>query len=208
VGLEAKLTAVIDGATHAGTLLLEPDYLLFRAAPGFRWKLALTALQQIDAQNGVLTVNRTAAFPLGEAAAAKWLDKIRHPKSLLDKLGVKAEHRTGILGPAPEDFLEQLTGRLNNPPAARLKQNLDAVFAFLETPADLPRLQQARAALAPAGMIWLVYPKGGKSITEKAVREATFALGLVDVKVASFSATWTAVKVVIPVASRPKGKKN
>jgi hypothetical protein len=202
VGAEAKTTGVIDGRQYPGTLLLESDYLLFRSPPDFRWKLALTEAHELSVCDGHLVVNGHARFALGDAAAAKWIDKIRNPKSLIDKLGVKAEHRVGFAGPVPEDFAATLAGRLNNPATSRLKQNLDIVFAFLETPADLGRIQQARDAIAANGMIWLVYPKGGKTIKESQVRQATFSLGLVDVKVAGFSATLTAVKVVIPVMER------
>ncbi len=49
---------------------------------------------------------------------------------------------------------------------------------------------------------WIVYPKGVKSITEAEVMKAGKAAGLVDTKVASFSSTHTALKMVIPVSKR------
>ena len=205
MGLEAKTTATIEGIERAGTLMLESDFLLFRS-PDYRVKIPFATIRSVTAAEGALNVKLErggAKFALG-AASVKWLDKIQNPKSLLDKLGVKPAHAVGLAGIAGESFLELLRARLNNPPAPRLKQNLDVVLVGLDTPADLGRIGKARDALAPAGMIWLVYPKGGKSITEQAVRAATFALGLVDVKVASFSSTHTAVKVVIPVADRRK----
>jgi hypothetical protein len=205
MGAEAKTTATIEGVQREGTLQLESDFLLFRSAE-YRLKIPFATLKSATAENGELTVRLErggASFALG-AAAAKWLDKIQNPKSLLDKLGVKPEHAVGLAGLTDESFLELLRQRLNNPPAARLKQNLDVVFVALTTPADLGRLAKARAAIQPHGMIWLVYPKGGKTIGEKDVRAATSALGLVDVKVASFSTTHTAVKVVIPVAARSR----
>jgi hypothetical protein len=48
----------------------------------------------------------------------------------------------------------------------------------------------------------VVYPKGQKHITEAGVFAAGKQAGLVDVKVASFSATHTALKFVIPVDRR------
>lgn len=195
---------MIEGVEREGTLQFESDHLLFRA-PEYRLKIPVDAMKSVavECDSLVIKLDRGgAAFALGASVAAKWLDRIKNPKSLLDKLGVKAEHSVGLIGLDDESFLEQLRARLNNPPSARLKQNMDVVFAGLTTPADLGRIAKARAALAPAGALWLIYPKGGKTITEKAVREATFALDLVDVKVAAFSATHTAVKVVIPVASR------
>lgn len=205
MGAEAKTKATIEGVEREGTLQLESDFLLFRA-PDYRLKIPFASMKTVAAADGALEVKLErggASFALG-AAAAKWLDKIQNPKSLLDKMGVKAEHAVGVTGLSDESFLELLRARLNNPPAPRLKQNLDVVCVGLATPADFGRIQKARAALRPHGMIWLVYPKGGHGVTEKDVRAATFALGLVDVKVVAFSTTHTAVKVVIPVAARGK----
>lgn len=205
MGAEAKTKATIEGVEREGTLLLESDFLLFRS-PEYRLKIPFSTMKSVTAGDGALQVRLErggASFVLGEAAA-KWAEKITNPKSLLDKLGVKPEHAVGVVGLADESFLELLTGRLNNPPALRLKQNLDVALVGLQTPADLDRVSKARTAVKSNGMIWLVYPKGGKTITEQAVRAATFALGLVDVKVVAFSSTHTAVKVVIPAAGRSK----
>ena len=51
-------------------------------------------------------------------------------------------------------------------------------------------------------MLWIVYPKGRKEITERQVLDAGRAAGLVDVKVVSFSASHTALKFVRPKAKR------
>jgi hypothetical protein len=208
MGLEAETKALIEGVERAGTLQLESDFLLFRA-PDYRWKIPLATLKAARVEAGALEVKLErggAVFALGDAVAAKWLDKIQNPKSLLDKLGVKADHAVGILGLTDESFLELLRSRLHNPPLSRLKQNLDVVLAGLSSADHLDRIAKARQAIHAKGMIWLIYAKGGKTITEQAVRAATASLGLVDVKVVSFSSTHTAVKVVIPVAAR-KGAK-
>jgi hypothetical protein len=52
-----------------------------------------------------------------------------------------------------------------------------------------------------------LWPKGRKELREDDVRAAAKAQGLVDVKVMSFSATLSALKLVIPVALRPKPTK-
>jgi len=48
----------------------------------------------------------------------------------------------------------------------------------------------------------VIYPKGGPAIREIEVLEAGRAAGLKDVKVASFSATHTGLKFVLPVSKR------
>jgi hypothetical protein len=61
---------------------------------------------------------------------------------------------------------------------------------------------QGAGALKRNGAIRVVYPKGRKDITENDVRQAGLRAGLVDVKVARFSETHTALKFVIPVRRR------
>jgi len=59
-----------------------------------------------------------------------------------------------------------------------------------------------KKSLQPAGAIWVVRPKGTPAIKDVDVIAAGKAAGLVDVKVAAFSSTHTAEKLVIPVARR------
>lgn len=85
--------------------------------------------------------------------------------------------------------------------------SLDVVWAFFTRAADmadaLPRL---RAAIQPAGMIWISWPKRtartDTDLTEDIIRDAALAGGLVDVKVCAVDATWSGLKLVIPVAQR------
>ena len=193
MGAELKCQVTIEGVDREGTAWLEGDHILFRGAD-YRVKLPLTGLTP-KAVDGRLELGRVV-FHLG-AQAAKWADKIANPKSLLDKLGVKPGLSVAVLGVKAAEFLAQLTE-----PSTKLKQNQDLVFLGIEKPADLARLAAIRAKLAPTGAVWLIYPKGGKAITENEVRQATSAAGLVDVKVVAFSKTHTAVKVVIPTLAR------
>ena len=47
-----------------------------------------------------------------------------------------------------------------------------------------------------------MWPKGRPELREDDIRRAALAIDLVDVKVAAFSATHSALKLVIPVAKR------
>jgi hypothetical protein len=62
--------------------------------------------------------------------------------------------------------------------------------------------------LKPTGAVWVVYPKGMAQIKENDVLAAGRAAGFVDTKVASFSATHTALKFMIPVAQRGASRKS
>lgn len=193
MGAEVECRATIEGVERQGKASLEADYVLFRGAD-YRLKLPLAGVA-VEALDGRLSVGRVVLH-LG-AQASKWADKIRNPKSLLDKLGVKAGQSVVVLGVKDAEFLAQLTA-----PGKRLKKDLDLVFLGAEQPADLDRLSEIRGKLSPAGAVWVVYPKGVKTITQQDVIRATKLAGLVDVKVAAFSKTHTALKAVIPVFKR------
>lgn len=78
----------------------------------------------------------------------------------------------------------------------------DMIFLAADTTDDLSHMRALQASLKPNGAIWVIYPKGQKHITEGGVFAAGKQAGLVDIKVASFSRTHTALKFVIPVDRR------
>jgi hypothetical protein len=69
---------------------------------------------------------------------------------------------------------------------------------------DLARL---RPVLAPAGLIWVCWPKKAAKvetdITEDTVRRLALPMGFVDVKVCAIDAVWSGLKLVIRKALRP-----
>ena len=116
MGAEVECRATIEGVERQGKASLEADYVLFRGAD-YRLKLPLAGVA-VEALDGRLSVGRVVLH-LG-AQASKWADKIRNPKSLLDKLGVKAGQSVVVLGVKDAEFLAQLTA-----PGKRLKKDLD-----------------------------------------------------------------------------------
>jgi hypothetical protein len=194
MGAEAMCTAEFDGQRSEGKALLETDYVLFRG--DFRLKIPFGDIQKIAADDSRLTIRfagGSVKFDLG-AASRKWMQKIQHPPSLFDKLGVKPGLRIAILGVAHEES-QSLTGEL-------VKKQADIVFVGIESNAELTKIEKAATAIQPAGAVWVIYPKGRKDIREADVMAAAKAAGLVDVKVCAFSATHTATKMVVPVAKR------
>jgi len=69
----------------------------------------------------------------------------------------------------------------------------------------------AAKALAPAGMLWISWPKKSSGVatdlTENVVRRGGLDAGLVDVKVCAVTDIWSGLKFVIPVKNRPKGNR-
>lgn len=203
MGSESLCTVHFGGQRSDGKALLESEHLIFRGA--FRLSIPHKAITKLDADDGTLRVtfpDGTAIFELG-ASAAKWAEKIRNPRSLLDKLGVKAEMRVAVIGIDDVSFLEQLAERTADISRRTPKKDTDLIFFAANELTDLARLEKLRAHLTPAGAIWVVHTKG-KSAPFKDVDVFASAkrAGLVDVKVVSFSATHTAEKLVVPVKNR------
>lgn len=86
-------------------------------------------------------------------------------------------------------------------------QGLDMIHAFHTDAARLKAaLPALRAAIQPAGVIWISWPKRAAKIatdiTEDVIRAEALPIGLVDVKVCAVTEVWSGLKLVIPVAQR------
>jgi hypothetical protein len=197
MGQELQCRLQYQKRTLAGTAYLETDYLLFRGEE--RLKIALKDLTAVQAEDGLLKIEfpgGPAALELGKAAG-KWAQKILHPPTRAGKLGLKPGLAVRLAGEFDAGFLEELRGcNIDGTGKA------DLVFFAAASKRDLARVGKLGAWLKPAGALWVVYPKGVAAIREIEVLEAGRAAGLKDTKVASFSATQTALRFVIPVGER------
>jgi hypothetical protein len=80
---------------------------------------------------------------------------------------------------------------------------LDLAFLMVREPADLRRLADLRPLIRSNGAIWVLRVKGpGAAVRELDVIEAGQRHRLVDNKIASFSETLAAMRLVIPVGLR------
>jgi hypothetical protein len=123
------------------------------------------------------------------------------------KLGMKEGSRVAVLS-APDDF-DATLGPLPDGVVVRrrLRGPLDVVVFFTTSRAKLDRrIDALRAALDPAGRLWVAWPKRASGVatdvTESVVREIALAHRLVDNKVAAVDATWSGLQLVIRVADR------
>lgn len=202
MGAEAICTATFGRRRAEGKALLETSELIFRS-PELRLKIPFSEIKKLDVNGGKLIVSYdkgTASFDLGPRAP-RWAEKIRKPKSLLDKLGVKPDHRVCILKVNDADFVADLKLRVPGV-TVRLIRDADVIIYGAEATTALSKLLSLRYAIKPDGMIWIVTPKGKGGVPEADVMAAGKAVGLVDVKVAAFSPTHTATKFMIPKAMR------
>ena len=195
MGQESNCKLDYDGRTWQGKALLETSELIFRGDT--RLKIAFKEISHVEASDGRLLI----AFPQGEATfhlgnvAAKWAAKILNPPSRLDKLGIKPGSRIRWIGPPDKEFKQEAV----KSGAAFVRARPDLTFLAAASLHDLAALE---LGAAPA---WVVYPKGLSTIREVDVLKAGRDAGLVDIKVASFSPTHTALKFVLPKVSGPAG---
>lgn len=188
MGQECPCKLEYSGSAYKGKALLETSELVFRGDT--RLRIPFQDVARVEATDGQLRVTfgkGEATFHIGPAAA-KWAEKILHPPTRLDKLGVKSGARIRWIGPSDKDFKREAEQH----GAAFVRTQPHLTFIAASSVQDLAALS---GATAPA---WVVYPKGVAQIREIDVLNAGRKAGLVDVKVASFSSTHTALKFVPP----------
>lgn len=123
------------------------------------------------------------------------------------KLGIKESHRIAFVN-APPDFNETL-GVL---PAGveifkRPRAPLDLVVLFVKSEKELlARFEQLAARLAPAGMLWVAWPRKssgvGTDLSDHVVRQTGLDAGLVDNKVCAIDEVWSGLRFVIRLKDR------
>ena len=124
---------------------------------------------------------------------------------LLDKLGVRPGMRVALIDIDDPEIRQLIAERTTDLTEGTPEPDTDVVLFGAETPADLAPLAELATRIRPNGAIWVVSRKGkAATLRYDDLLAAAKAAGLVDNKVASFSATHTALRFVIPIALRPK----
>ena len=123
------------------------------------------------------------------------------------KLGIKERYRVVLLD-MPADVKTELKNVLANCLIAK-DGPVDFAMIFVKSASELTK-QFPRFAkqLAPAGMLWVSWPKKtsglATDINENEVRRVGLEAGLVDVKVCAVSEIWSGLKFVRRVKDRVK----
>jgi len=202
MGREVQCTVRTGGTKSKGKVLLETDEIVFRG--DLRLKIPIASLKSVIARNGELHLKwpeNSAVFELG-GQAEKWAHSILHPKTVLEKLGIKPGLRISVLQMSDAGLLEDARKSAAAFADDKPLRDSDVIFLGSETTSDLPRIKKLVPSLAANGALWIVYPKGRKEITELQVLTAGRHAGLVDIKVVGYSPTHTALKFVRPKTKR------
>ena len=203
MGNEAGCKVRFGKQESEGKALLETNEVLFRG--NFRLKIPFSSIKSakmVDGELRLQTAEGLASFHLGPAAAGKWLEKILHPKSRIEKLGLKAGSKVSLIGKLDVDFLSEVHALTKSVTKGKAASDAEHIFFAADSKEDFSALSKIAKDMSGAVALWIVYPKGQKHITEMDVLGAGRKAGVKDVKVVGFSSTHTALKFVIPVANR------
>ncbi len=203
MGAELTTKVKIGSKFFKAKVLLETSEIIIRGE--VRMKIPFGAMRSLLVKNGELVFffdGKSIQILLGEKAT-KWLDKIKNPKSVIDKLGVKSDSKVSVINIADQKFLSELKKKTKDILIGKAVSESDFIFYEANRPKEVEKLSSLKKFLKLNGGIWVVSLKG-KSATMKDVEVMAIGkkCGLVDTKVVGFSETHTALKFVIPVAKR------
>ena len=127
---------------------------------------------------------------------------------LAKKLGIKEGFDINLIN-APEyyfDLFTDMPGGITFEDNPEIKK--DFIHFFVLDKGDyFTQLPELKYQIKPNGMIWVSWPKKASKvatdITEDIVRATALKNGLVDIKVCAIDATWSGLKLVIPLKDRP-----
>jgi len=195
MGRETLCICVWAGTAVEVKALLETREMILRG--GLRKRIPLAEIQQVKTEPGRLcfTVSgEKVQLHLG-AVAENWADAITSaPPSLARKLGIL---NTTIVRMIGEPFDEALSEALAEASGIASK-GASLIVACLDSVESLhSALRSAEPQLHRQVPICIVYPKGpGHAINEDAVRSLLRDNGMIDTKVASVSAKYTALRFI------------
>ncbi len=206
MGQERESTLRIAKRRIEGEALLETAEIIFRPIDGskrlkFAFADIVKSVKAVDGELRFHTEEGPAVLELGPAAE-KWADKILHPKSRAEKLGVKTGMHVLLMGSFEADFKNELKSMTKYVRQWKGDGKAELIFVRIESPKDIGAIAFVAESVRGGMGMWIVFPKGKKDITENDIISAGRETGLKDVKVVGFSPTHTALKFVLPVEKR------
>ena len=194
MGREAICKCDWAGTTAQVKALLESTEVILRG--GLRKRIPFTEIKQVKALSNRLRftgAGETVELFLSSKAAASWAAVLTSPPpSLARKLGIASTTIVRTIGDIHDRDLNSALAE-----AAEISaKDAALIVAYVDSPESLHRtLKEAWAQLIKAVPIWMVYAKGkGHAIDESAIRSLLRANGMMDTKIASVSATLTAIR--------------
>ncbi|MGA9669061.1 MAG: hypothetical protein WBQ94_07630 [Terracidiphilus sp.] len=196
MGQEATCKCDWGGAVAEVKALLETNEIILRG--GMRKRVPFSEINEVSIQGDKLCFklnNERVQLVLGASSAEKWATAISSPPPALSKkLGITKTSVVRVIGEVPDEKLQEALAE-----AARISsKDANLIVAYVDSPESLhAALRDAKAQLVSGVPIWMVYAKGpGHAINETAIRSLLRENGMIDTKVASVSAKYTALRFI------------
>ena len=194
---------------------MAPQQLVVRGGFGGEAGLGADRPEQVDARSEPARrqrvtrteVVRGGARPVNQQHPGGTIPAMErvYTTPLLDKLGLRPGMRVALIDIDDPEIRPLIAERTTELTEGWPEPDTDIVLLGADSTAALEPLEALATRIRPNGAIWVVSRKGkAATIRDTDVIDAAKAAGLVDNKVASFSATHTALRLVIPVARRPR----
>lgn len=203
MGLEARcLIRHRDpaGAERAGEGAVHLDDAALLARGDARHVVPRATITAVATRGDLLVVTHAAGITtlaLGAAAATKWKARLEAPpKSVVDKLDIRAGHTVSAVGVPDAALLAEVAGRAGRLVKGRLAEGSDVILLGAHGAGDLARIARAAAKLAERGALWVLHPRGVPAVADTAIFAAGKAAGLVATKVARVSEELSGEKLV------------
>ena len=203
MGNEAKCAVRVNGKRAEGKALLETAEIIFRSE-ALRLKIPFVQMKSVKAVDGELrmqSADGAVVFEIGPQAE-KWAHKILNPKSRMEKLGVKQGAKVTAIGKLEPEFEAELLKISADVAHGAIAKDAEYIFLTAESQKELARATNIAKVMKGSVVLWILYPKGRKDLSENDVLATGRKAGLKDVKVVGFSPTHTALKFVVPVEKR------
>jgi hypothetical protein len=120
------------------------------------------------------------------------------PQTFAQKLNLKSGQVLALVNP-PKGMIEALAAQLpENPLAAGVAGQADAVLVFLTMQVEAGALAGIYANLKTGGLAWAAYPKGGSKVPTDLNRDILWKLveptGWRPVRMVALDETWSAMR--------------
>ena len=199
--LAPKGGSVTEGAAK---IHLETDHLIVRGE--VRAKIPLADILEVTVRGETVTVRHAGGMlsvTVG-GVAQKFAERlVAPPKSRLEKMEIGEGATVVVLNFRNSEFTAELDA-INAVVSTRAKADSELIVLGVEMPSDLPRIGAAAKSLSPTGALWVIHPKGIDGVQDTAIFGRATEAGLTYTKVARFSETHTAEKLVIPKSKRKR----
>jgi hypothetical protein len=202
MGIETTCRVETEAGTGDAKVLLETEELVVRGAYKTRIPLKSVEAAVVDGRKLIVSHGKSRTVLHLGPEAARWADRILNPKSRLEKLGVKPGMVVSCQGITDPALKDELTSAGATVSWGRIKKDSDLIFLGVERDPEVSRIAPSVGSLRPNGAIWVIHPKGKEGVKDTAIFAAGRAAGLVATKVAKFSESHTAEKLVVPVGKR------